>query len=86
MGIIVWIILGAIVGFLANMIMGSREGLIGTIILGIIGAFVGGIIASALGFNGVNGLNIESIVFAVIGACIVVAIWRMIVGRSAAEI
>ncbi len=86
MGIIAWIILGAIVGWIANMIMGSHEGILGTIVLGIVGAFVGGIIASALGLGDVNGLNITSIVFAIIGACIVVAVWRAIVGRPATQI
>jgi uncharacterized membrane protein YeaQ/YmgE (transglycosylase-associated protein family) len=41
MGIIAWIVLGAIAAFLANMIVGGREGLIGTIVLGIVGAVVG---------------------------------------------
>ncbi len=86
MGIITWLILGAIVGFIANLIMGSREGIIGTIVLGIVGAIVGGIIASALGLGDVNGINLPSVVFAVVGACIVVAIWRAIVGRSAVEV
>jgi uncharacterized membrane protein YeaQ/YmgE (transglycosylase-associated protein family) len=45
MGIISWIVLGAIAGFLANMIVGGREGLIGTILLGIVGAVVGGWLA-----------------------------------------
>ena len=41
MGIVTWIVLGAIAGFLANLLIGGREGLIGTIILGIVGAIVG---------------------------------------------
>ena len=48
MGIISWIVLGAIAGFIANMLVGGGEGVIGTIILGIVGAIVGGYIASAL--------------------------------------
>src|SRR5450759_3716038 len=77
MGIISWIVLGAIAGFLANMVMGGREGVIGTIILGIIGAVVGGYLAQAVLHKGdVTGVNIESIVIAVLGAIIVLFVWR----------
>ncbi|HEY8869409.1 MAG TPA: GlsB/YeaQ/YmgE family stress response membrane protein [Candidatus Limnocylindrales bacterium] len=79
MGIISWIVLGAIAGFLANMIVGGREGLVGTIILGIVGAVVGGYIASAVFHKGdVTGLNIESIVIAVLGAILVLFVWRAV--------
>jgi uncharacterized membrane protein YeaQ/YmgE (transglycosylase-associated protein family) len=85
MGIIAWIVLGAIAGFITNMIMGGREGVIGTILLGIVGAIVGGFLAgSVLKVADVTGLNIESIVVSVIGAIIVVAAYRALVGRRAA--
>ena len=85
MGIIAWIILGAIAGWITNMIMGGGEGVIATIILGIIGAVVGGWLAgSVLKVADVTGINIESIVVSVIGAVIVVAIYRMVVGRRTA--
>ena len=84
MGIIAWIVLGAIAGFITNMIMGGKEGVIGTIILGIIGAVVGGFLAgSVLKVADVTGINVESIVVAVIGAVIVVLVYRMLVGRRA---
>lgn len=82
MGIIAWIILGAIAGFITNLIMGGKEGVIATVILGIIGAVVGGFLAgSVLKVADVTGINIESIVVAVIGAVIVVLIYRMLMGR-----
>ena len=85
MGIIAWIVVGAIAGFIANMIMGGREGVIGTIILGIVGAVVGGFLAGrVLGVADVTGINIESIVVAVIGAVIVVALYRGLRGRRGA--
>jgi len=66
-GIIAWIILGAIAGFITNLIMGGKEGVIATVILGIIGAVVGGFLAgSVLKVADVTGINIESIVVAVI--------------------
>ena len=85
MGIVAWIVVGAIAGFITNMIMGGGEGLIGTIILGIVGAVVGGWIAgTVLKVADVTGINIESIVVAVFGAVIVVAVYRMVTRRRAA--
>ncbi len=82
MGIIAWIVLGAIAGWITNMIMGGGEGVIATIILGIVGAVVGGWLAgTVLKVADVTGINIESIVVAVVGAVIVVAVYRMVVGR-----
>ncbi|MEA2609730.1 MAG: hypothetical protein QOJ75_1973 [Chloroflexota bacterium] len=82
MGLIAWIVLGAIAGFLANMIAGGREGVIGTVILGIIGAVVGGFIAgTVLHVADVTGLNVESIIVAVFGAIVVLFVWRSLSGR-----
>jgi uncharacterized membrane protein YeaQ/YmgE (transglycosylase-associated protein family) len=84
MGIISWIVLGAIAGFIASMLMGSREGLIMMIVLGIVGALVGGFLAAQLLHKGdVTGVNIESIVIAVIGAVVVIAIYRAVAGGTA---
>ena len=85
MGIIAWIVLGAIAGVLTNMIMGGGQGVIATIILGIVGAVVGGWLAgTVLGVADVTGINVESIVVAVIGGIVVVAVYRMLTGRRAA--
>ena len=85
MGIISWIILGAIAGFLANLVVGGGEGLIATIILGIVGAVVGGYIAAAVFHKGdVSGVNVESIVIAVLGAILVLFVWRAL-SRSRAS-
>lgn len=82
MGIIAWIVLGAIAGFITNLIMGGKEGVIGTIILGIVGAVVGGYLAgTVLKVADVTGVNVESIVVAVVGAVIVVVGYRMVMGR-----
>src|SRR5665811_186026 len=84
MGIISWIVLGAIAGFLANMIVGGSEGVIGTIILGIVGAVVGGYIAASVFHKGdVTGVNIESIVIAVLGAILVLFVWRALTRNRA---
>jgi uncharacterized membrane protein YeaQ/YmgE (transglycosylase-associated protein family) len=82
MGIISWIVLGAIAGFLANLVMGGGEGLIGTIILGIVGAVVGGYIAQAVLHKGdVTGVNVESIVIAALGAIAILFVWRALAPR-----
>ncbi len=84
MGILAWIIVGLIAGWLTGLIMkGSGYGVIGDIILGIVGAIVGGFIASAVfGIpNAVNGLNVTSIIVAIVGAVILVAIVRALSGR-----
>ena len=84
MGIVAWIVLGAIAGFITNLIMGGTGGVITTIILGIVGAVVGGFLAGrVLGVADVTGINLESIVVSVIGAIIVVAIFRGVSRRRA---
>jgi uncharacterized membrane protein YeaQ/YmgE (transglycosylase-associated protein family) len=73
MGFIAWIIVGAIAGFLANQIMGTREGLLMMVVLGIVGGLVGGFIAtSILKIGSVNGINVESILIATLGAILVI--------------
>ena len=85
MGIIAWIVLGAIAGWITNMIMGGKEGVIATVLLGIVGAVVGGWLAgTVLKVADVTGINIESIIVSVVGAIIVVAVYRAVVGRRAA--
>ena len=87
MGIVAWVILGAIAGFITNMIMGGKEGVIATVLLGIVGAVVGGfLIGTVLDVADVTGLNISSIVVAVIGAVVVVAVYQFFVGRRTAVI
>jgi len=82
MGILSWIVLGLIAGFLAGQFMkGGGYGLIGDIILGIIGAVVGGFLASQFLGLDVNGFNLISILIAFVGACIVIAIARMVSGN-----
>ena len=83
MGIIAWIILGLVAGFIGSKIVNKTgEGFFLDILLGIIGAVVGGWVFSLFGGHGVTGLNIYSLVVAVIGAIVVLLIWRAIRGNK----
>ena len=85
MGIIAWIVLGLIAGWLAGQFMkGGGYGVVGDIVLGIIGAVVGGFLASTLLGLDVNGFNIMSILIAFVGACIVIGIARAVTGSRTA--
>ncbi len=81
MGFISWIVVGAIAGFLANMLMGSKTGLVMMVVLGIIGGLVGGYLAT-LFFKHVtmDGINIESIAVATIGAILVIFVMGRLSG------
>ena len=77
MNIIIWIVLGALAGWIAGMIMKSNHGIIIDVVLGVVGAFVGGFIFNFFGQTGVTGLNIYSIVVAVIGAVVLIFLGRL---------
>ncbi len=82
MTLVAWVVVGAIAGFFASLIMGSREGLILMVVLGIVGALVGGWIASdVLKVANVTGINVTSIVVAVVGAMIVIFAVGLLGGR-----
>lgn len=78
MGFILWIIFGAIVGWIASMIMKTNEGLIMNIILGVVGAVLGGWLMSFFGKGGVSGFNLYSFFVALLGAIILIAIVKFI--------
>jgi uncharacterized membrane protein YeaQ/YmgE (transglycosylase-associated protein family) len=83
MGLISWIILGLIAGFIASKIVKrTGSGLVLDIFLGMVGASVGGLIFSGLfGMRGVTGLNIWSIIVSVIGAIVVIWIYEALLAR-----
>jgi len=79
-GILAWIVVGLIAGWLASAVMGSGTGLIGDLILGLVGAFIGGIIIGS--FTTGTYQVVGSIVVAFIGAVILIAIARLIIGGT----
>ncbi|XBS68149.1 GlsB/YeaQ/YmgE family stress response membrane protein [Acerihabitans sp. KWT182] len=80
MGILSWIIFGLIAGIIAKFIMPGRDGggFILTVILGIVGAVVGGYISTFFGYGRVDGFNVGSFAVAVVGAIVVLLIYRLV--------
>lgn len=84
MGIIAWLVVGLIAGFIGSKIVNrSGEGLIRDIILGIIGGLVGGEIFQLFGHEGVTGIDLWSILVAVIGSVIVLVVYHALAGQRA---
>ena len=85
MGILSWIIVGAIAGWLAGMVMKGRGfGLLGDIIVGVVGGLIGGWLAGVLFKvpDAVNGINVSSILVAFLGAVVLILVVRMLQGRG----
>lgn len=87
MGILAWILFGLIAGALAKLIMpgndpggGGFGGIVITVLIGIAGAIIGGFIGTALGFGEVTGFNLSSFLIAIVGAIVLLAIWRAVAG------
>jgi len=79
MSILAWVILGVVAGFIASKIVNrTGEGLIRDLLLGIVGAVVGGWIMERFGEAGVSGLNVYSLVVAVVGAIVVLVAYHAI--------
>ncbi len=85
MGIVSWIVFGLIAGALAKWIMPGKDpgGILVTIVIGIVGAVIGGFLASLVGIGGVTGFNLGSMLIAVVGALILLWIYRKVSARKA---
>ena len=83
MGIISWIILGLIAGFIGSKIVDKQgQGFWLNLVLGIVGALVGGFLFDLFGAVGVTGLNIYSMIVAIVGAVVVLLIYNALTGRQ----
>ena len=76
MGLVAWIILGGLAGWVASLITGRNRkmGCLSNMVAGILGAFVGGLLSNWLGGFGVTGLNLRSLVVATLGAVVLLLI------------
>jgi uncharacterized membrane protein YeaQ/YmgE (transglycosylase-associated protein family) len=83
MGIISWIFFGLIVGVLAKWIMPGKDpgGIAVTALIGIAGALIGGFLASNIGLGSVTGFNLGSLAIAVVGALLLLGVYRRVLGR-----
>ena len=80
MSIIAWIVLGLIAGFIASKLINkSGEGVLLDVVLGVVGAVVGGWLFNAFGMVGVSGLNLYSLLVAVLGAVVVLVVYHAVV-------
>lgn len=81
---ILWVIFGALVGWIASIIMRTNDsqGAVANIIIGIVGAFIGGAVSRVLGGPGVSGFNLTSIIVAILGAMLLIVFIRAISGRG----
>ncbi len=84
MSIILWIIFGALVGWIASIIMGTdaEQGALMNIIVGVVGAILGGWVLSLFGESGVSGFNFYSILVAILGAIILIGIVKAVRGAT----
>lgn len=84
MGIIAWVIFGALAGWIASIITGTNErfGALANIALGIVGAFIGGLIFNLFGASGVNDFNLYSMLVAVVGATLVIFLMKALSARA----
>ena len=83
MSFISWIILGLIAGFIGSKIVNkSGQGFLRDVALGVFGAVVGGVLFSAVGLGGVTGLNVWSMIVAVVGAVLVIWVFQQVTGSS----
>lgn len=80
MNILIWILFGAIVGWIASLIMSTDEeqGMLMNIIVGIGGALVGGYLARLLGLGSVDGFDITSLLIAIVGAVVILAVIKAV--------
>jgi uncharacterized membrane protein YeaQ/YmgE (transglycosylase-associated protein family) len=82
MGLVAWVVVGLIAGWLASQVMPSSFGIIGDTVVGMIGALVGGVIFEQFGEAGATGINLWSILVAFVGAVVLLFVIRAVSGRK----
>lgn len=82
MGLLGWIVLGGLAGWIASLLFEERRGCLLNVLTGIVGAVVGGLLFNAAGSRGVTGFNLQSLGVAVVGSIVLVALVRIVWGRG----
>jgi uncharacterized membrane protein YeaQ/YmgE (transglycosylase-associated protein family) len=78
MGILLWIVFGALAGWIASIITKTDNGLLLDIVIGVVGAVIGGWIMNALGTAGTTGFNVYSLLVAILGAVVLLVIVKAV--------
>jgi uncharacterized membrane protein YeaQ/YmgE (transglycosylase-associated protein family) len=83
-GVISWILFGLIAGGIAKFIMPGKDpgGCLVTAAIGMIGALLGGFLAGLAGYGGVSGFDLYSLLLAIVGAILLLIVYRIFVGRQ----
>ncbi|HEU5318564.1 MAG TPA: GlsB/YeaQ/YmgE family stress response membrane protein [Chloroflexota bacterium] len=81
MSLLIFLLLGLVAGWLASYVMRGGFGLVGDMVVGVIGAFIGGWLFSTLAGRNITGFDLPSILIAFVGACILIALLRLLSGR-----
>jgi uncharacterized membrane protein YeaQ/YmgE (transglycosylase-associated protein family) len=85
MGLLGWIILGGLAGWLAAVLLEERRGCALNILVGIVGAVLGGLVFNALGSRGVTGFNLWSLAVAILGSLALLTILRLLRGGGGGQ-
>lgn len=83
MDLLLYLVFGGIVGWIASMIMGTdaQQGVLGNIVVGILGAFLGGLIMNAFGQSGATGINLYGFLVALLGSVVLLWIYKAFTNR-----
>ena len=85
MDLLLYLVFGGIVGWIASMIMGTdaQQGILGNIVVGILGAFLGGLIMNAFGQSGATGISLYGFLVALLGSVVLLWIYKAFTNRRA---
>ncbi|MFH2006396.1 MAG: GlsB/YeaQ/YmgE family stress response membrane protein [bacterium] len=81
MGLLGWIVLGGVAGWLASLLMDERQGCLLNVVVGVVGAVIGGLLFSRLGRTGFTGFNIWSLGIAIVGSVLFLFLLRLLRGK-----
>ena len=84
MGLLSWIVMGLLAGLLSRFLTPGEDsaGCIGTVVIGIVGAVIGGFLATLLGFGGIQGFDLYSMLVATLGAVVLLLVVKLFRSRS----